>query len=151
MRGRFHEVQHAREERITRLRGAADVDHSGTLELPPEDIGHALERLIVERPESVIHEYPRRPLQDDARERERDLLVLTQLPVPAQSHIEHGLEALEPESPERVRERFGLEALHLHRISENLAQGAAWQVGSATRQVEDRLIARVGDRARAPR
>src|SRR3546814_1419941 len=53
-----------------------------------EYIGNARLHVGIERTKRIVDQDPRRRLQEDAREHERHLLVLTEFALPALGHIE---------------------------------------------------------------
>ena len=71
-----------------RLARPADMDDAGGLELVAEDIHDELEHVVIERPERAVDEHPGRRLEQDAREHQAQLLVLTQFPIPAVGLVE---------------------------------------------------------------
>ena len=81
------------------------MDDAGGLELVGEYIDDELEDIVIERAKGAVDEHPGRVLQQDPRDRQTELLVLAQLPVPAVVVIEQRREPLEPEPVEGARER----------------------------------------------
>src|ERR1035438_4012375 len=103
---RFDEMQHDREKRV-RLADPADVDDAGVLQLLGENVDDELEYVVIERTERAVDEHPSRLLNQDARKRKAQLLVLTEFPVPAAGLIEQWREAFQAKPIERAREGVG--------------------------------------------
>jgi hypothetical protein len=104
-----------------RLSGAADVDDTGPLKFVGEDIHDQLEDIVVEGAERAVNEHPRRILQQDAGDREAELLVLTQFSLPTVSRIEQRRETFETQPVERTCESALGEALGLQWIGKDFA------------------------------
>ena len=82
-----NEMQHRDEERVARLGRPADVNEPG-VELLRKDVDHTFQGLIVERAEHVIESSHGGACNTIRAKARRDLLILTQLAVPAPRHIQ---------------------------------------------------------------
>ena len=69
-------MQDDREKRV-RLPDPADVDDAGALQFLGENVDDEHEYVIIEGPESAVDEHPNRLLNQDARNRNAQLLVLS--------------------------------------------------------------------------
>src|SRR5262249_37823982 len=94
---------------------------------------------------------PRRSLQHDARDCQAQLLVLTELPIPAVRFGQQWHQALETHAPQRMYVSRFAEVLDPTGIREHFTQAAARQIGSATREIENGLVFRPRDASTAPR
>src|SRR6185437_17066693 len=97
--------------------------------------------------ECIVNQYPRWLVQQDARERETQLLVLAQLPVPAAGAVEQRHHALQAEPAEGPCEVALRKALHLQRIGNDFAQRPSRQVRGTPGQEKDVLVLRTTDPA----
>src|ERR1019366_7231080 len=99
----FHEMQDDREKRV-RLPDPADVDDAGALQFLGENVDDEHEYVIIEGPESAVDEHPSRLLNQDARNRNAQLLVLTEFPIPPAGLIEQRRETFKSQPVESTRE-----------------------------------------------
>jgi hypothetical protein len=113
-------MQDACEQRV-RLSGAADVDDAGALKFLRENIDEEFEHVIIQRTQRSVDEHPRRLLYQKPREREAQLLVLTQFPIPSVRLIEQLCQTFQPKPVERPRKVVVTEAFGFQWIGENLA------------------------------
>src|SRR6267142_5726296 len=137
-------------EQWARLGGPADVDHTGALKFVGEDVDDQLDHVLVEGPERAVDEYPRGSLQQDAGDRETELFVLTQFPIPTVGGIEQRCEAFKAEPVKCARKSALAENLGLQGVGEDFAQGSAGHVGCAARQIKYLFASRTSDLSRAP-
>ena len=82
-------MQNTREEVVTNL-GPADIDNRDILEGIAEEVNHALVRVVLQRMEGFVDHYPARLAQQEPREDQALLLVISEFPVPPRDAIERG-------------------------------------------------------------
>src|SRR5262252_9745098 len=104
------EVEYAREEPFT-FSLLTDVDESHTGELASQHSLDASARGGIQAVENAIQHQPLRPLQQDASDRQRLLLVIVQLPVPACVGIEERLQPLESDRRQSTLGSGGIEVV----------------------------------------
>ncbi len=66
------------------------MNHRRVSQLVIERLGNTFQKIIWQRGQRAVHQHPVGDMHDQAREGEQDLLVLSQLPIPAVHFVQHG-------------------------------------------------------------
>src|ERR1035441_10093398 len=131
-------------------RGAADMDDARARQILVECLGDASQRLVIEGVHGFIDDQPWGRMQQGARECQRLLFAVAQLPVPPPGLVEQRYETMETHPPEDMRECAAIEARDVRWVGEDLAQRAGRQIARTWNEEHDFSVG-PRDAPRAPR